>query len=67
MKCYLGMDRRVIKLNLKGILCDVVNEFIMGFTSRALGMIEIRKCLLSFSAESFVFQVATQKFKVQDI
>jgi len=28
---------------------------------------EVRKCLLSFGAESFVFQVAIQKFKNQDI
>jgi len=27
----------------------------------------VRKCLLSFGAESFVFQVAIQKFKDQDI
>ena len=26
-------------------------------------VIEVRKCLLSFGAESFVFQVAIQKFK----
>jgi len=29
--------------------------------------IEVGKCLLSFGAESFVFQVAIQKFKDQDI
>ena len=29
--------------------------------------IEVRKCLLSFGAEYFVFQVAIQKFKDQDI
>ena len=29
--------------------------------------IEVRKCLLSFGAEPFVFQVAIQKFKDQDI
>jgi len=29
--------------------------------------IKSRKCLLSFGAESFVFQVAIQKFKDQDI
>ena len=28
---------------------------------------EVRKCLLSFGAESFVFQVAIQKFKDKDI
>jgi len=28
---------------------------------------EVSKCLLSFGAESFVFQVAIQKFKDQDI
>jgi len=28
-----------------------------------LSKIEVRKCLLSFGAESFVFQVAIQKFK----
>jgi len=27
----------------------------------------VRKCLLSFGAEPFVFQVAIQKFKDQDI
>jgi hypothetical protein len=31
--------------------------------SRMLAQIEVRKCLLSFGAESFVFQVAIQKFK----
>jgi len=34
---------------------------------RTLLQIEVRKCLLSFGAESFVFQVAIQKFKDQDI
>ena len=29
--------------------------------------IEVRKCMLSFGAESFVFQVDIQKFKDQDI
>jgi hypothetical protein len=29
--------------------------------------IEVRKCLLSFGAESFVFQVSIQKFKDQDM
>jgi hypothetical protein len=29
--------------------------------------IEVRKCWLSFCAEPFVFQVAIQKFKDQDI
>jgi hypothetical protein len=29
--------------------------------------IEVRECLLSFGAESFVFQVAIQKLKDQDI
>ena len=29
--------------------------------------IEVRKCLLSFGAEPFVFQAAIQKFKDQDI
>ena len=29
--------------------------------------IEVRRCLLSIGAESFVFQVAIQKFKDQDI
>ena len=29
--------------------------------------LEVRKCLLSFGAEPFVFQVAIQKFKDQDI
>jgi len=30
-------------------------------------IIIVRKCLLSFGAESFVLQVATKKFKDQDI
>jgi len=30
-------------------------------------IIEVRICLLSFGAESYVFQVAIQKFKDQDI
>jgi len=29
--------------------------------------IEARECLLSFNAESFVFQFAIQKFKDQDL
>jgi len=29
--------------------------------------LRLGKCLLSFGAESFVFQVAIQKFKAQDI
>jgi hypothetical protein len=29
--------------------------------------IEVRKCLLSFGAEPFVFQAAIQKFKIQYI
>jgi hypothetical protein len=29
--------------------------------------IEVRECLLSFGAESFIFQVAIQKLKNQDI
>jgi hypothetical protein len=34
---------------------------------RRLEQIEVRKCLLSFGAESVVFQVAIQKLKYQDI
>jgi hypothetical protein len=30
-------------------------------------LIEVRECLLPFGAESFVFQVAIQKLKDQDI
>jgi len=29
--------------------------------------IEVKECLLSFGAESFVFQFAIQKFKAKDI
>jgi len=32
-----------------------------------INKIEVRECLLSFGAESFVFQVAIQKLKDQDI
>jgi hypothetical protein len=34
---------------------------------RHVKLIEVRKCLLPFGAETFVFQVAIQKFKDQDI
>ena len=34
---------------------------------KKLRKIEVRKCLLSFGAEYFFFQVAIQKFKDQDI
>ena len=37
------------------------------YSGRNEEKIEVRKCLLSFSEESFVFQVAIQKFKGQDI
>ena len=33
------------------------------YSGRNLEQIEVRKCLLSFGAESFVFQVAIQKLK----
>jgi hypothetical protein len=36
-------------------------------SSSSIEQIEVRKCLLSFGAESFVFQDAIQKFKDQDI
>jgi hypothetical protein len=32
-----------------------------------LSSIEVRECLLLFGAESFVFQIAIQKLKDQDI
>ena len=45
-----------------------VNDDILNFVTLVLEeQIEVRKCLLSFGAESFVFQVAIQKFKDQDI
>ena len=37
------------------------------FLCRVLEQIEVRKCMLSFGAESVVFQVAIQKFEDQDI
>jgi len=33
------------------------------YSGRNQEQIEVRECLLSFGAESFVFQVAIQKFK----
>jgi hypothetical protein len=36
------------------------------FLGRNLEQIEVRECLLSFGAESVVFQVAIQKLKDQD-
>ena len=41
--------------------------YINEFSRLDIQYIEVRKCLLSFGAESFVFQVAIQKFKDQDI
>ena len=38
-----------------------------GIYIRSASLIEVRKCLLSFGAEPFLFQVAIQKFKDQDI
>jgi hypothetical protein len=35
--------------------------------ARLICQIEVRECLLSFGAESVVFQVAFQKLKDQDI
>ena len=35
--------------------------------SHIIPLIEVRKCLLSFGAEPFVFQVAIQKFEDQYI
>jgi len=51
------------------ILIDVMNKFNESkfYCGRDYEQIEVRKCLLSFGAESFVFQVAIQKFKDQDI
>ena len=37
------------------------------YSGRNQEEIEVRECLLSFGAESFVFQVAIQKLKDQDI
>jgi len=36
----------------------------MRYNLRFYDIITVRKCLLSFGAESFVFQVAIQKFKI---
>ena len=43
------------------------DELSLGKNVTFAQQIEVRKCLLSFGAESFVFQVAIQKFKDQDI
>jgi len=37
------------------------------YSGRNKEQIQVRKCLLLFGAESFVFQVPIQKFKGQDI
>jgi len=42
------------------------NCTLLGYYAASSGNF-FRKCLLSFGAESFVFQVAIQKFKDQDI
>jgi hypothetical protein len=39
----------------------------MGLTVDRCYGVEVRECLLSFGAESVVFQVAFQKLKYQDV
>jgi len=57
---YLGTT---LKLKLNSVV--LVRTRIL--LRKKLEQIEVRKCLLSFGAESFVFQVAIQKFKDQII
>ena len=42
-------------------------RFVSPCIERNQEQIEVRECLLSFSAESVVFQIAIQKLKDQDI
>ena len=51
---------------INGVLYPVFNKSKF-YSGRNEEQIEARKCLLSFGAEPFVFQVAIQKFKDQDI
>jgi len=54
--CHLTLIR-ILKLEFSRFLKNIhISE-----------QIEVRKCLLSFGAESSVFQVAIQKFKDQGI
>jgi hypothetical protein len=39
------------------------NVLVTNKNVRNYEQIEVKECLLSFGAESFVFQIATQKFK----
>ena len=55
----MGRPRRRWVDNIRMDLCHLAQLMSSDFNSR----FEVRKCLLSFGAESFVFQVAIQKFK----
>ena len=63
--------RRIHKLNIDNIqlkgwdssnIWEKPNESKF-YSGRNYGQIEVRECLLTFGAESFVFQVAIQKYK----
>ena len=67
---------KVVNFNIgevyQGELNWISNIWMSGFSYTSLYLtleeqIEVRKCLLSFGAESSVLQVAIQEFKDQDI
>jgi len=56
--------KRCLKIPVRRYKYNIKNGNTIQKNLRAVA---VRKCLLFFSAESFVFQVAIQKFKDQDI
>jgi len=74
---YIIMSRdqnagRIHSVRIDNSTFERVEEFkYLGTTKFYCGrnyeQIKVRKCLLSFGAEPFVFQAAIQKFKDQDI
>jgi hypothetical protein len=66
-----GIHRKLVRL-IKMCLMETYSRVWVGknlsdeskfYSGRSLEQTEVRECLLSFSAESFVFQFAIQKFK----
>jgi len=54
---------RLVIVPLKELNSSIFGTTIMNENSIEEEQIEVRECLLSFGAESFVFQFAIQKYK----
>ena len=74
MMYILGGSIHTIKKNAEALVvasketglegnADTTKHMVMSYSRRNFKQIEMRECVLSFGAESFVFQFAIQKFK----